>query len=205
MKKLWNKLSPQFREQFLDFVQSLAIMIGICIFVLVFLVYPSEVEGTSMLPNYQTGNRLYTNKLSHWIGSTQIGKTLSLDYKRGDVVVVDKPGVVSLIKRIIGMPGETLKLQGGNVYINGNMIKEDYLAADTYTGGGTFLKEGEDVQIPEGQYFVMGDNRRVSSDSRYIGLIEENWLQGKIFFRIWPLNEFGAIGTGKYEVTNEKL
>jgi signal peptidase I len=199
-----NILDEDFKKGALDFLQSVVVAIVICIIVLVFFVSPSEVEGSSMQPNYYTGDRLYTNKLSHWIGSTQFGKSVSLDYKRGDVVVVDKPGVVSLIKRVVGLPGERLKVSDGKVYINSHLLEEKYLADDVYTTGGTFLKEDKEIEIPEGKYFVMGDNRKVSSDSRYIGLIDESWIQGKIFLRIWPLNQFGILTTGEYELISDK-
>lgn len=198
MKSIFDE---KFKKGIIDFGQSVVVAIVICIVVLVFLVSPSEVEGSSMQPNYYTGDRLYTNKLSHWIGSTPFGKSLSLDYKRGDVVVVDKPGVVSLIKRVVGMPGEKLMVEGGFVYIDGQRLVEHYLPEDIFTSGGTFLKEGKEIEIPEGKYFVMGDNRKVSSDSRYIGLIDESWIQGKIFLRIWPLNDFGIVNSGESDFT----
>jgi len=190
-------LTPEFKKQILDFGQSVIVAIVICIFIITFVAAPNEVDGTSMQPNYATGDRLYTNRLSHWIGNTTIGQTLGLDYKRGDVVVVEKPGVVPLIKRVIGLPGETLKISQGKVYINNKLLEESYLPAGTETAQGTFLKENVPVEIPSGNYFVMGDNRRVSSDSRYIGLIETDWLQGKIFLRIWPINEIGIVKAGE--------
>ncbi|MEO6728815.1 MAG: signal peptidase I [Candidatus Dojkabacteria bacterium] len=193
MRKIFT---PEFKKQIIDFGQSVIVAIVICIFIITFVAAPNEVDGTSMQPNYATGDRLYTNRLSHWVGSTPLGSTLGLNYKRGDVVVVEKPGVVALIKRIVGMPGETLKIFEGKVYINGKELQESYLPEGTITSQGTFLKENVEVNIPEGNYFVMGDNRRVSSDSRYIGLIETDWLQGKIFLRIWPLNEIEIVPTG---------
>ncbi|MEP7103367.1 MAG: signal peptidase I [Candidatus Dojkabacteria bacterium] len=192
-----NILTPEFKKQIIEFGQSVIVSIVICIFIITFVAAPNEVDGSSMQPNYTTGDRLYTNRLSHWVGSTQVGKTLGLEYKRGDVVVVDKPGIVSLIKRVIGLPGETIRVENGKVYINGKELEESYLPSGTYTGGGTYLKEGKDLTLPEENYFVMGDNRRVSSDSRYIGIIQEDWLQGKIFLRIWPADEIGVIGAGE--------
>jgi len=199
MRKIFT---PEFKKQILDFAQSVIVAIVICIFIITFVAAPNEVDGTSMQPNYATGDRLYTNRLSHWIGDTTVGKSIGLDYKRGDVVVVEKPGIVPLIKRIIGLPGETLRISGGKVYINDKLLEESYLPEGTETNQGTFLKENVAVQIPSDNYFVMGDNRKVSSDSRYIGLIERDWLQGKIFLRIWPANEIGIVTTGETQLQN---
>ena len=194
MKKIFT---PELKKQILDFAQSVIVAIVICIFIITFVAAPNEVDGSSMLPNYTTGDRLYTNRLSHWIGETNLGRTLNLDYVRGDVVVVEKPGVVALIKRIVGLPGETLKISKGKVYINGKELVESYLQEGTLTQQGTYLKEDKDFTIPDNNYFVMGDNRKVSSDSRYIGPIERDWLQGKIFLRIWPLNEIAVVNAGE--------
>lgn len=188
-----------FKESLIDFLQSVAIALAFSAFLFIVVLQPNEVEGSSMLPNYTTGDRLYTNKLAHWLNGTPLGQTLDFNYKRGDVVVVDKPGLgLSLIKRIIGLPGERIELKNGKVFINGEELIEEYVASDVLTYGGTFLKDNEEVVIPGNHYFVMGDNRRVSNDSRYIGFIDQQWISGKIFLRIWPLDKFGLIGSGEY-------
>lgn len=187
------------KDSIIDFFQSVAIALALSAFLFIVVLTPNEVEGSSMQPNYYSGDRLYTNKLSHWLNGTTLGSTLDLNYKRGDVVVVDKPGLgLSLIKRVIGLPGERVEIKDGKVYINGEELIEGYLGEEVLTYGGTFLKENEEVTIPEHHYFVMGDNRRVSNDSRYIGFIDQEWISGKIFLRIWPLDKFGVIGTGEY-------
>jgi signal peptidase I len=181
----------------LDFLQSVVIAILLAAVLFIFFITPNEVEGSSMEPNYYTGDRLYTNKLSYWLGGTGLGTTLNLDYKRGDVVVVDKPGLgVSLIKRLIALPGEKIMVKGGKVYINGELLIEEYLPEDRFTKSGTFLTEGKEVTLAENKYVIMGDNRDVSNDSRFIGLIDKAWITGRIFLRIWPIEKFGIIQGG---------
>lgn len=191
-----QKQDTKLRESIIDFVQSIAIALAFSAFLFIFVITPNEVDGNSMQPNYQSGDRLYTNKLSHWFSGTEIGKALGLNYERGDVVVVDKPGLgLSLIKRIVGLPGERIRIDGGKVYINGVQLQEPYLPSDTETLGAIILKDGEEYTIPDGSYVVMGDNRMVSNDSRYIGFIDEDWISGKIFLRIWPLDKLGIINS----------
>lgn len=182
------------KDSFLDFIQSIAIALAFSAFLFIFVITPNEVDGNSMQPNYESGDRLYTNKLAHWFNGTGIGDALGLNYSRGDVVVVDKPGLgLSLIKRVVGLPGERIRVEDGSVYINGKKLEEPYLPEETLTFGATFLKEGEEYTIPESNYVVLGDNRKVSNDSRYIGFINEDWISGKIFLRIWPLEKLGII------------
>ena len=187
------------KDSIIDFVQSVAIALAFSAFLFIFVITPNEVDGSSMLPNYHSGDRLYTNKLTHWFNGTDLGSTLGLNYNRGDVVVVDKPGLgLSLIKRIVGLPGEKIMVSEGKVYINGRQINENYLPEDTETIGATFLQNNKELTIPENNYFVMGDNRKVSNDSRYIGFINKDWISGKIFLRIWPIDKVGVINSGEF-------
>jgi len=158
-----------------------------------------------MLPNFETGDRLYTLRLSHWLGGTPLGNSLGLDYKRGDVIVVDPPTEgKSLIKRIIGIPGDRIKIENGKVFLNGVEVFEPYLAKGMVTeDNGVFVREGIEFKVEcfsskgseEDCYFAMGDNRYVSRDSREIGLIKRSWIQGKVFLRVWPLHKFGIISS----------
>jgi len=177
----------------LDFVQSIIIALAIAIFLYLFVVTPSEVEGRSMEPNLYTGERLYTNRLSHWFSETDIGKTIGLSYNRNNIVVFQKPGMDMLIKRIIALPGETIELKDQRFYVNGQLLQEPYLASDVLTKEGSFLREDQKLTVPVDSYFVAGDNRPVSNDSRYIGFIKTDWIIGKPFFRIWPLARFGTL------------
>jgi len=186
-----NKLDAN--KGLLDFFQSIVIALAIAIFIYLFVVTPSEVEGKSMEPTFFTGERLYTNRLSHWFSSTVIGKDLGLSYERGNIVVFQKPGMDMLIKRIIGLPGEIIELKNGNFYINDLLLDEPYISSTLFTKEGSFLREDQRLTIPENTYFVAGDNRPVSNDSRYIGFIDTDWILGKPFLRIWPFNRITTL------------
>ncbi len=201
------------KNQILDLVSSLLTAIVICIFLFVFVVVPSEVEGSSMQPNFDTGDRLYTFRFYHWLSGTQIGQKLGIDYNRGDIVVVDKPGHGnSIIKRIIGMPGDRLTISDGKVFINGKQLIEPYLPSSTKTFlyENSFFNENQEIEISCGKvlgqqdnedcYFVMGDNRGGSSDSRSreLGIVRRSWIQGKVLLRIWPLHKFAIFQTPEY-------
>ncbi len=181
-------------------IKSFVFAVLVCSVIYLFLLTPNQVEGTSMVPAFQDGQLVITNKISEWLGSTPAGKSLGLDYERGDIVVISKPGFGKLIiKRIVGLPGDQIEVSGGKVVINGNVDQESYIPPTTITIPGTFLQEGDIKTIPAGQYIVMGDNRENSLDSRYveIGFISRDWIQGKVIFRYWPPDAIGIIGAGQ--------
>lgn len=202
------------KSALIDFLQSVTLAI-ILSFIIFSIITPSEVDGPSMEPTFHNGERVYTNRLPQWLSTTDVGKTLGLNYNRGDIIVFFKPTMGnSLIKRVIGLPGDTIKIQGGRVYVNGKMLEETYLPDGTFTKSGN-LKEGVEykVQIEEvngnGEtvidqdvFFVMGDNRAVSNDSRYIGFIKREWMQGKVVFRLWPLEKLGFITGTTYNMVD---
>jgi len=141
------------------------------------------------------------------------------DYKRGDVVIFHEAASnLDLIKRIIGVSGDKLRIQDGYVYVNGTMLNETYLADGTtdptvnnkgrtrVTAGQTFDYEGQEITVPTGKYFVMGDNRNNSKDSRYteVGFLDRADLKGKVVFRYFPLNKLGVIEGHTYKELDEK-
>ena len=131
-------------------------------------------------------------KISYRLGNPQ----------RGDVVILKFPynTDVDYIKRIIGLPGDTVSIVEGKVYINFKSVNEPYLDSPTTLdrNTGNFMSEGKDITVPEGKYFIMGDNRPHSSDSRFFGPIERKLIIGKVVFRYWPLNRFGLIKRPSY-------
>ena len=153
--------------------------------VYIFLGRPFTVSGASMYPTLHNGDRMILSKIG--------------DINRFDVVVLKAPDEnVEYIKRVIGMPGDTLELKQGVIYINGKKIEQPFINTEALQKQTVFIDDftlqsltGE-TKIPEGKYFVMGDNRGVSRDSRMIGLIDRKAIEGKAVFTIWPMNQFGG-------------
>ena len=148
------------------------------------------VNGTSMTPNFNHREYILTEKVTFHFSEPQ----------RGNVVVFKYPKDVALhyIKRIVGMPEETIRLEGGSVYIDGVKLIEEYLPPGTETYGNTNIADGVDYDIGENQYVLLGDNRTGSSDSRVWGMVDRELIIGKAFFRYWPLSRIGLTRHGKY-------
>ncbi len=179
-------------------LQILVVISAIFIVMYLVVVNPNQVDGPSMEPNFYNGQLLFTNKLYNILGEQEVGKSLNLTYKRGDVITFQKSGDrKALIKRVIGLPGERVAIKNGSFYINNQKLTEEYLPPATYTRGGEFIEDGgESILVEEGSYFVAGDNRSVSRDSRSIGLIKHDWIKGKVILRFWPLKDFSLINRG---------
>ena len=170
------------------------IFLIIVVFILfgVFFVQPVVVEGTSMLPQLHDGERLLVNKLIYYkIQSTSWGHI-----DRGDIVVFWFPNDPdkSYVKRVIGLPGETVELRNGKVFINSIELNEDYLDTEHNQS----LPSWPPKKVEDHHYFVMGDNRDNSSDSRYWGLVPEKYIYGKAFFRYWKPQNVGFLEHGQY-------
>jgi len=181
------------KSNLVELLQSVVIAIGICIFIYLFLATPNQIEGQSMDPTFKNGEIVLTSKIHQWLGGTPLGKSIGLDYERGDIVVFQKPGFNDFIKRVIAMPGDIVQIKTGYVYVNGEKLNETYLASDIYTKGGSYIGENAEPQVLNtDEYFLMGDNRNNSHDSRYIdiGFIKRDWLKGKVLVRYWPVNRF---------------
>lgn len=169
---------------FLDVFQVFVFAISIFLFMYLLLFQPHKVKGDSMQPNYPDAEYLLTDKVTYRFNEPQ----------RGDVIVFEPPVAPGeeYIKRIIGLPGETVSLQNGKVFINGNMLEEAYLSSTLQTIGGAFLGTGQQVQVPANNYFVMGDNRQYSSDSRSWGFVPKENITGRAWFVYWPPTNAGV-------------
>jgi signal peptidase I len=146
-----------------------------------FVIQPYFIPSGSMEPTLMVGDKVLVNKLAYDFHPVH----------RGDVIVFSKPandyspGVKDLIKRVIGLPGETISASGGKVFINGKELAEPWLPSGTTTA------DFGPVLIPPGEYFVMGDNRGNSADSRVIGPIKKSLIVGRAFLIVWPLGRIG--------------
>jgi signal peptidase I len=148
----------------------------------VFVVQPVKVEGTSMLPRLHDGERIFVNKLIYY-GLPKL--------ERGDIIVFWYPGdpSKSYIKRIIGLPNETVEVREGRILINGIELQEPYLDPQLNLSHSSQAP----ISVKDHYYFVMGDNRDHSSDSRSWGLVPEKYIYGKALLRYWPLSSASVI------------
>jgi signal peptidase I len=198
-------LQPDPRRKY---VHTLQILAGIALFVLFAwftILGQNQVDGPSMRPNFYTGEFLILNRIPQFLGSN-LASTLGVEYKRGEVVVFSKPGFPDLLKRVIGLPGESVSIEKGKIFINGQVLDEEYIPEKIHTNGSSLIKDGADpITVPEGQFFMVGDNRPESSDSRTseIGFVKREWIKGKVVLRIWPFNRFSGVPIGEYELVDE--
>lgn len=170
----------------IDTVQTILLAASVFLVIYVFLFRPFEVNGQSMYPNFHNGELILTSLVSLRLETP----------KRGDVVVLQAPDDAEkdYIKRVIAISGDTLYLSNGDVFLNNKKLDEStYLKNDVKTYGGVFLKENEPLTVPELSYFVMGDNRPNSKDSRALGFIKKEALIGKSFFVYWPVDKLRLI------------
>ena len=166
----------------LDAVQTLLVAAAVFLVIYIFLFRPFQVNGESMYPNFQDREYVLTNLIALRFGNPKLG----------DVVVFKAPPEPEkdYIKRVIGVAGDTVMVKDGNVYLNGNLLDESsFLNPSVKTYGGAFLKDGDSVTVPPREYFVMGDNRMYSSDSREWGFVPQNNLIGDSFFVYWPVTD----------------
>lgn len=190
MKRFFAKAFIGAFKFFFDILESIVVALAIFVVVYLFLYQPHQVKGASMEPNFHDGEYILTNKFEYKFG----------DPKRGDVIVFRSPQNpdIDFIKRIIGLPGDRVKLSNNKFYINGVELDEEYLRDDLYTYQGSYLKDGQETIVPPDHYFVSGDNRPRSSDSREWGPITRDSIIGKSQLRYWPFNRFGLIESVHY-------
>ncbi len=175
---------------FLDILEVIVFAVGIFFFVYLLVMRPHKIKGQSMMPNFPDAEYLLTEKVTYYLHKPQ----------RGDVVVFTPPisETDEFIKRIVALPGERVMVRGGLVYVNGNLLKESYIPEDSRTEGGSFLAEGTEFTVPPGEYFVMGDNREHSSDSRFWGPITPKEISGRAWVIYWPPQLAGKVKNPSY-------
>lgn len=161
-------------------LRDILISIAASFLIITFVYQPVRVEGTSMQPELRDQDRLFINKFAYHFESIS----------RGDVVVFHYPRdpSKSYIKRVIALPGDNLRIDDGQVYVNGKAISEPYVPA-RYRDD----RSMPDVVIPPNEYFVMGDHRSISSDSRDFGPVPRNLIYGKAAFVYWPADNVGVV------------
>lgn len=177
----------------IDLVETLVIAGAIFVVIYAFLFRPFQVNGQSMHPSYNNGEYILTNLISLRFQNIE----------RGIVVVFESPvnREKDFVKRVIGIPGDEIMIKAGYVFVNGIKLDEsDYLPPSARSYGGTFIAEGTAVTVPGNNYFVMGDNRNFSSDSREWGFVAKNKIIGKSFIVYWPITKARFVNHAKYNV-----
>lgn len=161
-------------------VRDLLISAGISVLIITFFYQPVRVEGTSMLPRLEDHDRLFINKFVYHIESIQ----------RGDVVVFHYPRdpQKSYIKRVIALPGDRIWIDHGELWLNGVRVPENYVP-DRYRD----TRSMAEMVVPDDCYFMMGDHRSISSDSREFGPVERDLIYGKAVFVYWPARDAGVV------------
>ena len=168
------------RETLIDTVK-LVIIIFIILFLMIYVVSITQVVGSSMKSTLIDGDVLILSKANYRF----------FDIKRGDIISLDYEDTKYLIKRVIGLPGDSIEIVDNVIYINGEVYEEDYLDEGLDYPDFHLSDLGYDT-IPEDMYLVLGDNREDSLDSRDIGLISKDNVNGKIVLRIWPINKISV-------------
>ena len=177
--------------KFLDTSQFILFFVAIMLIAYMFILQPHEVSGLSMYPTFKNKDFLLSYLVDVRINNI----------RHGDVVVFHSPVEEDklYIKRVIGLPKDTIKLEGGAVYRNGDKVDEsEYLDDSVPTFGGSFISDGKEVIVSENTLIVMGDNRPNSSDSRAWGLLPYSELIGRSLLRFWPVSAFTLIGRDPY-------
>ena len=172
-------------EFVMDILETVTFVGSLFIVVYLFIMQPHQVKGSSMDNTFHNGEYILTNKISYRFSPPH----------RGDVVVFSSPSNkdIDFIKRVIGLPGDKIRIENDAVVVNDQPLDEGYISSSTQTFEDGFLSEGQEIAVPEGHIFVMGDNRQRSSDSRVFGTVPEQDIIGKVFFRYFPANKIGSV------------
>lgn len=174
-----------------SFIETVVVALVLAVVLYLFIMTPHEVVGNSMHPTYKNGEYLMANKITYKFAEP----------KRGDVVIFQYSETQDFIKRVIGIPGDVVMIKDGAIYINEEKLDEsNYLSDSVVTNGGSYIHEGQSITVPDGQYFVSGDNRPNSSDSREFGPIASEKIKGKAWIVYFPFTEFRLVTHEDYNM-----
>src|SRR5207302_3804957 len=161
-------------------LRDLIISLAISAFIIIFLYQPVKVEGTSMMPSLDDQERIFVNKFVYRLEPIE----------RGDIVVFRYPRdpSKSFIKRVVGVGGDHISIDSGQVFVNGKLLDEDYVPQN-YEDQRSY----PETVVPQGSYFVLGDHRSMSNDSRDFGPVSQSHIYGKAVFGYWPMEKLGRL------------
>ncbi|HVI80045.1 MAG TPA: signal peptidase I [Candidatus Acidoferrum sp.] len=171
---------PSVRSGLGVWLRDLIISLAISAFIIIFLYQPVKVEGTSMMPSLEDQERIFVNKFVYRLEPIE----------RGDIVVFRYPRdpSKSYIKRVIGMAGDRIRIEGGTVYVNGQALGETYVPAEYED-----TRSYPEIVVPANSFFVLGDHRSMSNDSRDFGSVNQGYIYGKAVFGYWPMEKLGRV------------
>lgn len=161
-------------------VRDLFFSISVSLFIILFVYQPVKVEGGSMEPGLQDQERIFINKLAYRLESIE----------RGDIIVFRYPRDPrkSFIKRVVGLPGDRVRVSDGHVYLNGRLTAEPYVPEEFLDS-----RSYPEIKVPADTYFVLGDHRSMSNDSREFGPVARSYIYGKAVFGYWPMDKMGLL------------
>jgi len=161
-------------------VRDLMISLFLSVIFIVFLYQPVKVEGTSMMPGLDDQERIFINKFVYHFGPIE----------RNDIVVFHYPRDTSksYIKRVVGVEGDRIRIEDGQLYVNGKVIEESYVPAEFHD-----WRSYPEVVVPQHGFFLLGDHRTSSNDSRDFGPVDQRYIYGKAVFVYWPMDKLGKL------------
>lgn len=161
-------------------LRDLAVSIGIATFIIIFVYQPVKVEGTSMMPELADQERIFVNKFVYRLEPIS----------RGDVIVFHYPldPSKSFIKRVVAVAGDKVRIDAGALYVNGKLVSEAYVPEQFRD-----TRSYPEIEVPAGDYFVLGDHRSLSNDSREFGPVPQEYVSGKAVFAYWPMDKAGRL------------
>jgi len=180
-ENLTERTTPGLLGEFKGWLKDILLAVVIAFLMVVFLYQPVKVEGTSMQPELLDQERIFVNKFVYHFE----------EIHRGDIVVFwyPKDPSKSFIKRVVGVPGDLVAIRDGHVYINGELLQERYVPR-----GYQDFDSYPPTRVKDGHYYVLGDHRNASNDSRSWGLVPRRFIYGKAVFRYWPVEKVGFLG-----------
>ncbi|CAB4939355.1 unannotated protein [freshwater metagenome] len=198
------------RNSFVELVVIVAVALGLALVIQAFLIKPFRIPSESMVPTLQVGQRVLVNRLGTHFGDPSLGDILVFHPPAGAVDGGSQCGETppegaacgkatpthasaNFIKRVVGTPGDTIAIRGGRVIRNGKPTKEPFIRDSCRDGAGTGCDFPKAITVPPGHYFMMGDNRGESDDSRFWGPIPKDWVIGGAFATYWPIKRIGLL------------
>lgn len=171
---------PKTANGIASWIRDLLISLAISAFIIIFLYQPVKVEGTSMMPGLADQERIFINKFVYRFESIN----------RGDIVVFHYPHdpSKSYIKRVVAVPGDRVEIEDGQLYVNGKLVRETYIPQEYED-----FRSYPETVVPPAHYFVLGDHRNLSNDSRDFGPVDSTYIYGKAVFVYWPMDRMGTL------------